>query len=142
MGLVSSTRQAYRTGQPCFVVFCTSSGLLHPLGSCLLASDSTLELLPVHLASSISFQTFKCYLAVVRALQIKMGFSDPLASSPHLERVLWVVKPAQAARNPPNPPGLPVTRDMMLLLCSSLSAADPHKVMLWAAFTTAWFGFL
>ena len=115
-------------------------GLNHPLGSPPPASESTLELVVSHLSSSVYYQTVKSYLAAIRSLQILAGLGDPLASTLHLE--LWGIKRRQALMAPARLPRLPVTQCIILQIHLHLDLTAPDNVMLWAAFSTAWCGFL
>ena len=78
----------------------------------------------------------------MRSLQIDLGLGDPLTAMPRLEHVLQGIEHFQASTVQARPPRVPVTRDLMLLIHSHLNLADPDSAMLWAAFSTAWFGFL
>ena len=71
-----------------------------------------------------------------------MGLSDPLTAMPWLEHILQGIEHSQASTVQARPPRVPVARDLMLLIHSHLNLADPDSAMLWAAFSTAWFGFL
>lgn len=71
-----------------------------------------------------------------------MGLGDPLATTNRLERVLQGIKRCQASKASTRPPRLPVTRDLMLRIHSLLNLTTADDAMLWAAFCTAWFGFL
>ena len=142
LSLAPSTRRSYSSGQRRFLEFCTTVGLLHQSGSPFPVFESTLELFVSHLSYTVSYCTVKCYLAAVRSLQIDLGLSDPLTTTPRLEHVLRGIKCSQALTARARPPRLPVTRDLMLLIHSRLNLADPDSAMLWAAFSTVWFGFL
>ena len=142
LSLVPSTRRSYSSGQRRFLEFCTTVGLLHESGSPFLVSESTLELFVSHLSYTVSYRTVKCYLVAVCSLQIDLGLGDPLTTTPRLEHVLRGIKRSQALTARARPPCLPVTRDLMPLIHSRLNLADPDSAMLWAAFSTAWFGFL
>lgn len=57
-------------------------------------SETTLKLFAPQLSSFISHRTVKCYLAVVRSLEIDFSFSDSMVATPRLERVLQGTKPS------------------------------------------------
>ena len=95
-----------------------------------------------YLASSVSYGTIKSYLCAVRSLQIDLGYGDPLLATPRLEHVPRGIRLALSLKSPVRPPRLPVTQNLMLLIRTSLNLADFDHAMFWAAFCTAWFGFL
>ena len=74
----------------------------------------------------VSYRIVKCYLAVVRFLQIDLGLGDPLTTTPRLEHVFRGIKRSQASTAHARPPFLAVTRDLiMLLIHSHLNLTDP-----------------
>ena len=142
VSLAPSTRQSYLSGQRRFIEFCVAHSLLHPSDCPFPVSESTLEMFVAHLASSVSYGTIKSYLCAVRSLQIDLGYGDPLVATPRLEHVLRGIRRALSLKSPIRPPRLPVTQNLMLLIRTSLNLADFDHAMFWAAFCTAWFGFL
>ena len=67
VSLALSTRWSYLSE------FCVTYSLLHPSGCPFPVSESMLEMLVVHLASSASYGTIKSYLRSVHSLQIDLG---------------------------------------------------------------------
>lgn len=141
VSLEPSTCCSYSSGQHCFFQFCTSVGLLCQSGSPFPASESTLELFVSHL-SSVLYCTVKCYLAAVHSLQIDSGFDDPLTATSRLEHVLQGIKHSQGSMVQARFSRLHVTHDLMLIIHTYLNLANLNSTLLWAAFSTAWFGSL
>ena len=88
------------------------------------------------------------YLSGLRFAQIHLGWGNPFAGEamPQLEYVLSGIKRVQARQAPPPLKRLPITIEILRLLKAAwlLSDSQPsaHRVMLWAASCTGFFGFL
>ena len=94
----------------------------------------------------ISHNTIKVYLAGVRQLHIRQGKTMPLTDSmPRLNQVLRGIKICQSRTSAVRrQPRLPITPDALLKIKATWErqGIDTDKIMLWAAFTVAFFGFL
>ena len=60
--------------------------LLSPTGDVLPASEGTLIYFASYLARTVRHSTIKLYLAAVRNLHIRSGFSDPVVDRPLLKK--------------------------------------------------------
>ena len=138
-GLAPSTRRSYASAQAQFISFCTQLGKLHSSGSQCPADECTLCLFATFLAERIQHSSIKVYLSGVRTLHIEQGFSDPLATCLHLQRVVRRIKRSQGSFSSSR---LPITDDLTLLIWRSLDLRLPDHLMFWAACSIGYFGFL
>lgn len=93
--------------------------------------------------SSLSYQTIRSYLSAIRYLQISQGMSDPsLSNFCQLEYVLKGIRRSGAAI--PKRHRLPITPELLRSIHRTWSQGQVgyDRIMLWAAFTLAFFGFL
>ena len=95
------------------------------------------------LSDHVSFPTIKLYLAGIRFAHIENSLVDPFADAPLLRLLLRGIKRTIGLSSRRR---LPITMSVMRQLKGAL-ADDPHiaskdKLMLWSAFTLAFFGFL
>ena len=140
--LAPSTRRSYEAAQKRHLSFCTKAQFSPlPVNETLLC-----RFLASLTQDNLRFQTIKCCLSAVRCLQIMSGFSDPkMSAMPLLEYFLRGVKLEQARQSPEAVrPRLPVTPTVLRKLRSELDK-EPTKwdnIMLWAACSTCFFGFL
>ena len=143
-GLAASTRKVYSTALNRYSKFCNQYSLCTtPASEVLLCRYVT------HLAlDHVSANSLKVYLSAIRQLHLQQGLPPPvLASMPRLHQVLRGMKISQArspktpttqrARQPITPPLLHDIRRFW-----SSYPPDQDKTMLWAAFTTCFFGFM
>ena len=138
MALSTSSRKTYSTGQLRFSNFCKQLHVPpYPL------QETTLRLFASFLARTLSFQTTQTHLAAIRFHHIELGFPCNFPNMQLLRLLLRGIKRANGERA--TLPRQPIT--VIVLKClktqlgnSSLPVHDQH--MLWAAFTTAFFGFL
>lgn len=83
------------------------------------------------------------YLAAVRALHIRLGWSSPLDNTPRLDLILRGIKRLKGAHA--RPQRLPITARLMQYIKVALPriVSDVHdQHMFWAAYCLAFFGFL
>ena len=130
---------AYCSGPSRFLSFCQQMHLSpFPL------SESTLCRFVAHLFSQhLSASSIRLYLSALRFYQIVHGGSDSsLPMMPQLHYVLWGISRGQPRCN--RPPCLPITINILRRLFKvwSISPARYEAVMLWAACTLSFFGFL
>ena len=87
----------------------------------------------------LSPQTITVYLSAVRSYHIDHGYQDPLANQLRLPRLLKGIKRLMIARPSPR---MPVTKEILHVIYSSLDLTNPDHLMFWAACTLAFYGFL
>ena len=122
-----------------FISFCTQLGKLHSSGSPCPAEECTLYFFATFLATRIQHSSIMVYLSGVRALHIEQGFSDPLANCLRLQRVVRGNKRSQGSSSSSR---LPITDDLMLVIWRSLGLRLPDHLMIWAACSLGYIGFL
>ena len=140
--LAASTKRTYAAGQRRYLSFCSNTKVA-PLPTL----EITLCKFVAFLAhENVKHQTIKTYLSAVRNLQITAGHGDPFQQSmPLLEYVLRGIKSDQAKKSPsPRRTRLPIMSEIMLKIRSAWEkdAANRDHVMLWAACSSCFFGFL
>ena len=136
-GVAPSTQKTYNSAERLFVDFCQRSDRT-PLP----ASESTLILFVAELAQTRAHSTIRVYLAGVRHLHILNGWANPLENTPRLSLVVKGVRRVKPKRADPR---LPITPAILVRIHQGLQQgpmAEFDKVMLWAACTLAFFGFL
>ena len=104
--------------------------------------EDTLQLFTTYLAKSLSYASIRTYLSSLRLAQVELGLS-PAPEMHRLKLLLRGVKRVKGARSKAK--RKPITLALLetlkrALRSSSFSIRD--QTMLWAAFTTAFFGFL
>ena len=143
-GLAASTKKVYSAAINQYIKFCNQFSL--PI---LPASEHLLCRFVSYLAMKrISASSLRVYLSAVRQLHLQQGCSPPaVGDMPRLQQVLRGIKISQAKA--PNSPSLqrtrlPITPTLLRNIRHSWMASplDQDKVMLWAAFTTCFFGFM
>ena len=82
----------------------------------------------------------KVYLSTVQTLCVDQGFPDPLENCLQLQRVVRGIKRSQGTL--PSRPRLPVSSNILCIICSALDLNSFDDVMHWAARLLAYFGFL
>ena len=107
------------------------------------ASEVQLRYFASWLADQVSFPTIKLYLAGIRFTHIENSLVDPFADAPLLHLLLRGIKRTKGLSSRRR---LPITMSVMRQLKEAL-ATDPRitsrdKLMLWSAFTLAFFAFL
>ena len=140
-GLAPSTVKSYASAKSRFVQFC------HNINQpCIPVSETLLCLYVSHLANeNVSASSIKSYLSAIRHLQISGGYQDPhIGDMPRLSQVLRGIKIAQSKQMTGSRPRLPITPTILRQLKKSweASASDGDTIMMWAAATTCFFGFL
>ena len=98
-----------------------------------------------YLAQSVSAATVRSYLAAVGFYQIRAGLADPsLNSPPRLPYVLKGIQRSHRSQSYTRGKRLPVTPELLMKIHTSWSQSPLtyDKIMLWAAFSMGFFGFL
>ncbi len=106
------------------------------------ASELTLRYFCAHISKRLSSQTIKVYLAGIRLYHLEHGYSDPTTDTPLLSYLCTGIRRSlrKKART-----RSPITFSNLRALKSqlSLSTFSSHdKLLYWAAFTLAFYGFL
>ena len=104
-------------------------GLVGPSNPLLPASEITLMYFASHLANTVSYETVKLYLVAVQDLHRELNFPLKLNDMHRLQKVLTGIKRLTPTKR--------LDRFPVTLLSYNLD-----HVMLWVAFTLAFFGFL
>jgi hypothetical protein len=132
--LAPTSQWTYASAQQRYVHFCTSFGLT-PLP----VSEHQLYQFAPHLANeTLTHSTIKGYLSAIRHLQIASGLPDPAISNvPKLEGVIKGIARAHL----PKRTRLPNIIKAMGAVWEAQGPSQGH-VMLWAAVTLCFFGFL
>lgn len=135
--IAKKSRKTYDQGQSSYMQFCNEFNLRpYPL------EEPTLCLFCTYLARTVSHATVLTYLSSIRLQNIEQGFT-PVAEMPRLKMVLRGIKREKGSRA--RPKRYPITVDLLRNLKHSLRASNystADQLMLWASFTTAFFGFL
>lgn len=138
MSISESSRRTYNTGKMIYLEFCEMYGI-RPFP----AKEYDLNLFVSFLARNHSYNTIRTYLAAIRFANINAGFSSDFAKMDTLHMSLKGVKRLKGVFS--RPKRQPVTIDTLKSLKNSLRTVkidERDKLMLWAAFTTAFFAFL
>ena len=139
LSISNASRQTYAQGQQSFITFCTTYQLQpYPL------TGATLRLYTTYLARSLSYATIQTYLAAIKHKHIKEGFPPSFHQMHLLRLLLRGIKRSKGLTA--RPKKLPITANVMRTLKDNLRLSstfhESDKIMLWAAFTLAFFGFL
>ena len=117
-------------------------GLISPSTPLLPASEITLIYFVSHLAKTVSYNTIKLYLFAVQDLFRQYNFPLKLPKMFRLQKVLNGIKRFQT---PVKLDCYPITIQILQSIFNSYQphlGCDLNYIMLWAAFTLAFFGFL
>ncbi|XP_077981140.1 integrase/recombinase xerD homolog [Glandiceps talaboti] len=134
-----STRRTYQTGQSIFHQFCSAHGrTMLPL------TAPTVILFATSLAQrGLSYKTIKVYISAICHMHEEAGFANHITENVLLHRALQGIKRSSGEARRTR---LPITISILRRLKGSLRThPDLHpvdKLMLWSAFTIAFFGFL
>ena len=139
-GLAPATQSAYQSAKNRYINFCRTFQLL-----AIPATEQQLCRFSVFLAeSNLMHKSIKCYLAAVRHLHTTVGAVDPhISSMPCLQLVLKGIKHQQAKEQHKEQPWLPITPTILRKIKDVwLSNPSLDNIMLWAAASLCFFGFL
>ena len=140
LSIAASTNQTYSSGEKQFLDFCQ---LYRPTNLPMFpANEELLMKFVAYLALSIKHSSIKCYLAAVRHLHIRMGYKLDLTKFVRLQLVCRGVKRSQGDHPRVR---LPITIHHLHLFYALLAVPyTKHfdSLMVWAAMTLAFFGFL
>lgn len=117
-------------------------GLVGPSNPLLPASELTLMYFVSYLAQTVSYKTVKLYLVAVQDLHRELNYPLRISLMHRLQKVLTGIKRLSSTRKLDRfPITIPVLANIHSYLQPDHSDCLDH-VMLWAAFTLAFFGFL
>ena len=138
----SSTKHTYASGIKQFILFCLSKGIVTPRSPLLPATEITLLYFMEHLSKTVSYATVKTYMASILYLHVIFQIPFNMGRMQLLEKCLKGLKCLKGEK----------LRDRQTITVTELeflhAALRPQftdsvdNVMLWAAFTLAFFGFL
>lgn len=136
--IAPSTRRVYNTAISRFICFCTSRQR-----SPLPATEDLLRLFSASLTSNLAYKSIKLYLAAVRFYHVENGFHDPFTNAPQLQLLLKGIKRTLGNHTHHRfPVTMAVLRQLKNQLVSATDLCPQDKLMLWSAFTLAFFAFL
>ena len=138
--LAKSTRTTYDTGTHRFLHFCKHHHV-QPLP----ASKATIAYFAAELSNTLTPATVNVYVAAVGSLHRQAGLPNPTSHNPTLNMVKKGLRRAHTAP-PSSTPRQPITTqilaDMLQAIKQSHKLCSHDRLMLTAAFTLAFFGFL
>ena len=139
MSIAPTTRRNYSAATNAYSVFCSQHNLItFP------PTEHTLILFATHLASYSSHSNVKVHLSAIKHHSIIQGHHIPFRDFEKLYLLLRGIKRAQGPSHS-LPKRLPITPHLLRIIQHNLfhsSRLFDDKLMLWAAITTAFFGFL
>jgi len=139
-GLAPSTRRNYDTPGSRFSLFCTLANYCHPHGGCFPARATWLIELLCSLAGTVKVKTLKLYLTCIKLYQLDLGIDYTAFLDPRLERTIQGIK--RDHNEPTRRERTPFTRPYLLRLLLHLHPLTYDTLVLRAAFTLAFAGFL
>ena len=141
LSIASSTKQTYSAGEKRYIDFVTRFKQ-QSLEQCLPATEAILTEFVAFLAKSIKYASIKTYLAAVRHLHMRRGLQLNLPKMQQLQLVLRGIKRSHGDQSRVR---LPITIHHLRLFHLMLaipSTQNYESLMIWAAMTLAFFGFL
>lgn len=139
MSLAPSTRRNYDSALATYEWFCNDIG--HQTFPVL---EQTLILFATNLASYSSHQNIKLHMAAIKHFAIINGFPVSFKEYHRLYLLVRGIKRSLGSSRS-LPKRLPITPPLLRIINQNLFNSSRHykdKIMLWAAITTAFFGFL
>ena len=140
LSIAASTKQTFSSAEKRFLEFC----LLYrpPFGKFMPVDENTLVQYAAYLARSIKYSSIKSYLAAVRHLHIRNGYDLDFKKYPRQQLICKGITRPQSCSTRVR---LPITIHHLKLFFCLLSI--PHSfnydsLMIWAAMTEAFFGFM
>ena len=107
------------------------------------ATETTLRFFAAYLADQVSFKTIKLYIAGIRFAHTENSLPDPFQEAPLLRLLLRGIKRTVGLSSRQR---LPITMTLLCQIKEELARASDFlpsdKLMLWSAFTLAFYGFL
>ena len=136
--IADSTRRSYQAGTRRYSPFCASMRW-----QSFPATETTLCFFAAYLADQVSVKTIKLYFAGIRFAHTENSLPDPFQEAPPLHLLLHGIKRTVGLSSRQR---LPITMTLLWQIKEELARAPdflPYdKLMLWSAFTLAFYGFL
>ena len=136
LGVAPSTRQTYNSGVNSYLQFCAQFNIQpYP------ASSLTLQFFCTDLSQRISYKSIKVYLAGIRLAHLERGHLDPTVD----ESLRLVIRAIRRLQGESCHHRLPITINLLRTLKQQIRISNYSLVeqrLLWAALTTAFYGFL
>lgn len=129
-----STKNTYRTHLLTYLQFCLAFGYLPAP-----VSQEALLRYAALLAQSLSFQSIRQYLNIIRLLHLEMGLPNPLEHNWGLQSLLQGVSRSIGQTQFPKSP---ITPTILLQIRPFLFLDQPLDCLFWAATLTGFFGML
>ena len=139
-GLAPASRRNYETPRSRFTIFCALSNFCHSNGGCFPAKATWLIEWLCSQAGTVKVKTIKLYLTGIKSYQLDLGIECAAFSDPRLERTMKGIKSDH--REQEQRIRTPLTRPFLLHILQYLSATGYGNIVLSAAFTLAFAGFL
>ena len=141
-GLSKSSHSTYKSGKNKFQEFCTTHNITSPFP----ISQSLLRYYITFLAKQkLAPSTIRVYVSALRHSQIALGFPAPAqAAMPKLKLISRdIARARDESQEAPPSKRLPITPSILAGICRCWNPCitDYNHIMLWAACTTAFFGF-
>lgn len=138
MALASNTKKTYSSGVRQFITFCQKTHIApkYPL------DEETLICFSVFMARSVQHSTIKNYLAAVKHYHSSNGHALALSTFLRLQLVLRGIKRAQGENKKVRRPITLAILNLFYCLLNVERTSNKDSIMLWAAMTLAFFGFL
>ena len=140
LSVADSTKRTYSTGEKSFIQFLSLYRPLHVQS--LPTDEDTLIQYVAYLAKSVKHSTIKGYLAAVRHFHIRHGYQLNLRKFLRLHLVCRGIKRSQGSSIRTR---LPITVSHLKFFYSLLAiryTSNYDSLMIWAAMTLAFFGFM
>ncbi len=141
LSLAESTKACYRSGVKQFYEFCHGFKV-HDFGPILPTNETTLCYFVTYLAKTLKLDTIKTYLAAVRDLHIRNGFSLDIEHLSQLQYTLRGIKRHQRIHTRVRHPILLTHLEIFFENLQPNRAPSVDNAMIWASFCLAFFGFL
>ena len=140
LSLAASTQQTYSSGEKRFLEFCY---LYRPQnGKFLPTAEDTLIQFVAYLARSIKHSSIKSYLAAVRHWHIRNGYDLDLKKFLRLQLICRGIKRSQGSSTRIRLPTTIKHLKLFFYLLAIPRTFRSDSIMIWAAMTLAFFGFM
>lgn len=138
MAIASSTRSTYASGERQYLRFCQQFSISQPFP----ATESLLIYFAVYLARSVQHGTIKNYLAAIKHTHSRNGYNLDFKVFLRLQLTLRGIKRTQGSNKKVRRPITVQHLNLFYHLLNISSTNNFTSVMIWAAMTFAFFGFL
>lgn len=138
MALAQSTKKAYSSGMRQIFTFCSQMNINPPLP----VNEDVLINFSVAMARSVQYTTIKNYLSAVKHYHSSQGFELPRSNFLRLRLILRGIKRSQGQQSEIRRPITLHLFNLFYYLLNMQHTDNRDSLMLWAAMTLAFFGFL